>query len=347
LDGYKNKKVLVTGHTGFKGAYMCGALLSYGTSIVGYALPPLPKSAYEVCGLNGYVDSRLGDIRDIEKLKNVIKEVKPHVVIHMAAQPLVLDGYNRPAYTFDTNVMGTVNVLECIRDMDCVESVLVITTDKVYENNEWHYGYRENDRLGGNDPYAASKACAEMVVNSYNTSFFAQQGLPVSSARAGNVIGGGDVSANRIIPDCVRATIANEKVTIRNPLSVRPYQHVLEPIMAYLRMVNEQVKNPKLAGAYNIGPAPEGCVTTEALVKIFCDKWGAPAQYEVQQNVDAPHEAGFLHLDCAKARAMLNWRPRWSVEKAIEKTVEWEKSQLNSESMLDVMNKQISAYLKG
>jgi CDP-glucose 4,6-dehydratase len=349
LSFYKNKKVLVTGHTGFKGSWLCGLLLHAGSFVTGYALAPPVGGAFDLCGLDKIMDSRIGDIRDFDKVFSIINDVKPDIVIHMAAQPLVLDAYHRPLYTFDTNMMGTVNVLECIRLCKRVCSFVVVTTDKVYQNKEWVYAYRENDELGGNDPYAASKACVELAVRSYNASFLRGMGVSVSTTRAGNVIGGGDVSEYRIIPDCIRAVLNNDKIIVRNPSSVRPYQHVLEPLFAYLLIAERQYGNISLAGEYNIGPNDECCVTTAKLTELFCNAWGPPAIWKSNTPTmeNTRHEAGLLRLDCVKMRSVFNWRPLWDIKKAVDMTVQWEKARLSGLAMRDVMHEQIDAYMRG
>jgi len=339
---YKNKRVLVTGHTGFKGAWLCGMLLNAGAAVTGFALEPPQGGAFELCRLDENIDSRIGDIRDFDALRSVFLEVKPEIVIHMAAQPLVLDSYKRPAYTFDTNIQGTVNVLECVRqNAGVTRSLLVVTTDKVYRNNEWVYGYRENDELGGDDPYAASKACAELVVKSYDVSFLREMGIPVSTVRSGNVIGGGDVSENRILPDCIRQTRQNGLIYVRNPDSVRPFQHVLEPLSAYLLIAQRQEQNITLAGDYNIGPNTGSCITTAELTEIFCKAWGEPARFEIKlKPVSANHEAGLLRLCCDKIRNVFGWQPLWDIKTAVEMTVAWEKS----EDVRAEMYRQIALY---
>jgi len=344
MEFYKNKKILMTGHTGFKGAWLCQILKYFGAKVYGYALEPLSGGIFDTISVSSDMYSRIGDIRDINKLSTLLSEVNPEIVFHLAAQPLVLDSYERPVYTFDTNIMGTANILECIRHSKSVRSVVIITTDKVYKNNEWVYGYRETDTLGGHDPYAASKACAEIVAESYRQSFL--RDIPLSSVRAGNVIGGGDVSVNRIIPDCVRAAMKNEDIIIRNPHSIRPYQHVLEPLFTYLMIAEKQFNNPDMAGSYNVGPDESDCMATGKLADIFCAAWGEGLKWNNVSGENAAHEATFLRLDCSKMRSSFDWKPVWNVHKAIEKTVEWEKSKLNKNA-LETTNKQIEEYARG
>lgn len=325
LSFYNGKKVLVTGHTGFKGAWLSKILVMSGADVTGYALePPTQPNLFDISGLKGEMRSVIGDIRDFEHLKAVFDETKPDTVFHLAAQPIVLTSYEQPKYTYETNVMGTVNLLECVRLSDSVKSVLNVTTDKVYKNNEWCWGYRENEMLDGFDPYSNSKSCSELVTHSYKSSFFDKTDTAVSTARAGNVIGGGDFADNRIIPDCVRASIAKKPIVVRNPNSVRPYQHVLEPLNAYLTIAAAQYENKEYQGYYNVGPDESDCLTTGELASIFCDKWGGGQTYEVLKK-DGPHEANFLKLDCSLLKATFGWQPVWNAKTAVEKTVEWTK----------------------
>jgi len=322
LDFYKDKSVFVTGHTGFKGAWLCRILRNAGARVFGYALEPASGGIYETARVSEGINSVIGDIRNFDKLSSAFGNANPETVFHLAAQPLVLDAYERPAYTFDVNVQSTVNLLECIRRSDSVKSAVIITTDKVYRNNEWEYGYRENDTLGDAEPYAASKACAEIVTASYARTFL--KNTAVSTVRAGNVIGGGDISVNRIIPDCIRAAFQNKEIIVRNPYSVRPYQHVLEPLFAYLLIAKEQAQNKNLSGQYNIGPNEADCITTAKLTDIFCSEWDG-AKWKDVSNPNAPHESGLLKLDCSKVRSVFGWKPVWDVRAAVRKTIEWEK----------------------
>lgn len=267
LDFYKGKKVFVTGHTGFKGSWLCKMLANAGAIVTGYSLnPPTSPSLFEIAGIEQDVHSVIGDIRDFKTLKAAFDEAQPEIVLHLAAQPIVRDSYKNPAYTYETNVMGTVNILECVRNSSCVKSFLNVTTDKVYLNKEWAWGYRENEELDGYDPYSNSKSCSELVTHSYKNSFFNDDHVAISTARAGNVIGGGDFANDRIIPDCIRAAIKHEDIVVRNPFSTRPYQHVLEPLYAYLMIAAMQYQDIKYAGYYNVGPDDVDCFQTGALV---------------------------------------------------------------------------------
>lgn len=348
-DFYLGKRVLITGHTGFKGSWMCKLLDMAGAEVTGYALEAEKNCLYDIVNLNEKINSIAGDIRDIEHMKRVFNEVQPQIVIHMAAQPLVLESYKNPVYTYETNVMGTVNTLECVRNCSSVKSVINVTTDKVYKNWEWEWGYRENDELNGYDPYSNSKSCSELVTSSFVSSFFSDRDIAVTTCRAGNVIGGGDFAANRIIPDCVRAVIDNEDIVVRNPYSVRPYQHVLEPVVAYLVIAQAQYENRKLAGSYNIGPCETDCITTGELVDSFCEKWNKKTNLNkkwICMSNDGPHEANFLKLDCSKIKKKIGWNPKWNVETAIEKVVEWTYCYVNKGDIESCMEKQIEEYLK-
>lgn len=347
LKFFKGKKVIVTGHTGFKGSWMCRVLTGAGAEVTGYSLPaPTDPNLFFLAGLEGRMTSVIGDIRDYAALKKVFDEVHPEIVIHLAAQPIVRDSYKDPRYTYETNVMGTVNLLECVRLSSGVKSVLNVTTDKVYHNNEWCWGYRENEPLDGFDPYSNSKSCSELVTHSYRNSFFADGTIAVSTARAGNVIGGGDFANDRIIPDCVRAQQASRGIGVRNPFSTRPYQHVLEPVMAYLMIVQRQWEQPELAGWYNVGPDDCDCVTTGQLVELFCKTWGDGAHWETQTEADAPHEANFLKLDCTKIKTTFGWAPRWHIAEAVEKTCEWSKAWLSGGDIPAEMDREIAAYME-
>ncbi|WP_294485159.1 CDP-glucose 4,6-dehydratase [uncultured Mailhella sp.] len=347
LDFFRGRRVFVTGHTGFKGSWMCRALLGVGAEVTGYSLPaPTEPNLFSIAGLEGRMTSVIGDIRDFAMLKEAFDRAQPEIVIHLAAQPIVRDSYKDPRYTYETNVMGTVNLLECERLSSCVKSFLNVTTDKVYHNNEWCWGYRENEPLDGFDPYSNSKSCSELVTHSYKSSFFAGGTLPISTARAGNVIGGGDFANDRIIPDCVRAQQAGRVIGVRNPFSTRPYQHVLEPVMAYLMIVQAQWKNPSLAGWYNVGPDDCDCVTTGQLVDLFCETWGGDARWENQAEQNAPHEANYLKLDCTKIKTTFGWSPRWHIAEAVEKTCAWAKVWLAGGDIPAEMDREIAGYLE-
>ena len=325
LEFYCGKRVFVTGHTGFKGAWLCRILVGAGAEVTGYALPaPTQPNLFELAGLEGKMASVLGDIRDFDALFTAFQEARPEIVLHLAAQPIVRDSYKDPAGTYETNVMGTVNILECVRRTPGVVSFLNVTTDKVYHNNEWVWGYREDEPLDGYDPYSNSKSCSELVTHSYQNSFFTGESAPsISTARAGNVIGGGDFANDRIIPDCVRAVQSGEALGVRNPHSTRPYQHVLEPLFAYLMIARGQYEDKKLAGWYNVGPDDCDCVTTGQLVELFREKWGEGFHWLNQAEENAPHEANFLKLDCSKLKTTFGWSPRWHIAEAVEKTVAW------------------------
>lgn len=345
LSFYRGRSVFVTGHTGFKGAWLCRILAGAGAKVTGYSLlPPTQPNLFSMAGLDGKMTSVIGDIRDVQTLSTAFRAAAPEVVLHLAAQPIVRDSYKDPAYTYETNVMGTVNILECVRTIGGVKSFLNVTTDKVYRNNEWEWGYRENEPLDGFDPYSNSKSCSELVTHSYKSSFFENDPVAVSTARAGNVIGGGDFAVDRIIPDCVRAVQNAEVIVVRNPYSTRPYQHVLEPLFAYLLIAQKQYEDKTFEGWYNVGPDECDCVTTGGLADLFCEKWGEGAKWE-NRWVGGPHEASFLKLDCSKIKKTFGWAPRWHITDAVEKTCEWTKVLLAKGDISAVMDKQIMEYL--
>lgn len=348
FDFFRGKRVFVTGHTGFKGAWLCRVLLNAGAIVTGYSLPaPTEPNLFSMADLENRMDSITGDIRSYEELKTAYARATPEIVLHLAAQPIVRTSYEEPVCTYETNVMGTVNLLECVRTSRApAKSVVIITTDKVYENKEWVWGYRENEPLDGYDPYSNSKSCAELAVHSYVNSFFKNSATAVSTARAGNVIGGGDFARDRIIPDCIRAARAGEPVIVRNPYSTRPYQHVLEPIIAYLMIVQRQYDHPELAGWYNVGPDDCDCVTTGALVDMFCQAWGDGMSWENQAEVNAPHEANFLKLDCTTIKTTFDWRPRWHITEVIERTVNWTRIWLSGGDIPWAMEREIMEYLE-
>lgn len=344
---YKGKKVLLTGHTGFKGAWMSTLLIKAGAELTGYSrCSNKEHSLFEMANLSRQMNHIQGDVRDLDHLKEVFKAVQPEIVIHMAAQPIVRESYEDPVYTYETNVLGTVNIMECVRLNPCVKSFLNVTTDKVYENKEWEWGYRENEPLDGYDPYSNSKSCSELVTHSYKRSFFADNHCAVSTARAGNVIGGGDFARDRIIPDCVRAAINGDDIIVRNPYSTRPYQHVLEPVYAYLLIAAEQFNNPACAGWYNVGPNDVDCFQTGKLVDLFVERWGENLKW-INQYDGGPHEANFLKLDCSKIKKTFGWEPRWNLEKAIEKVVEWSKCWISGGDVRLCMDAQIKEFLEG
>lgn len=344
LEFYRCKRVFVTGHTGFKGAWLCRILTGAGAIVTGYSLePPTQPNLFELAGLEGKMTSVIGDVRDREKLMKAFQAARPEVVLHLAAQPIVRDSYKDPAYTYETNVMGTVNILECVRLTPGVKSFLNVTTDKVYHNNEWPWGYREEDPLDGFDPYSNSKSCSELVTHCYHRSFFAGTDVSISTARAGNVIGGGDFAPDRILPDCVRAASEGRSILLRNPQSTRPYQHVLEPLFAYLMIARRQYGDKQYEGWYNVGPDECDCVTTGELAELFCRAWGG-VTWESRAEAHAPHEAGLLKLDCAKLKAVFGWRPRWHIQQSVEKTVEWFKAWLEGGDTSGIMGRQIRDY---
>lgn len=345
-DIYKGKNVLVTGHTGFKGSWLCFILEKLGANVVGYALKQDEEAVLFGCsGIEKQMVSIEGDIRNFEQLSKVFQDYNPEIVFHLAAQPIVRTSYDMPAYTYETNVMGTVNLLECVRNTKCVKSVLNITTDKVYENKEWVWGYRETDALDGYDPYSNSKSCSELVTHSYAKSFLNEKGIAVSTARAGNVIGGGDFAKNRIVPDCVRAAMNGKDIIIRNPYSIRPFQHVLEPLCAYLMIAAKQMIDIEKQGYYNVGPNESDCVSVGKIADMFCNIWGNDIKWK-NVSEKGPHEAAFLKLDCSLIKDKIGWRPYWGIEKAIEKTIEWTKIYQDDGDIRMCMESQIDEYLK-
>lgn len=374
LAKYKGKKVLITGNTGFKGSWLTRILLNAGATVAGYALKPSTQfDLFSITGLDSEQNlyQIYDDIRNLDMMKNVYKNFKPEIVLHLAAQPIVRNSYKDPVTTYSTNVMGTVNTCECIRlsnisvlegglkssDWDGVKSLLNVTTDKVYKNYEWEYGYREEDPLDGYDPYSNSKSCSELVTHSYKASFFADGETAISTARAGNVIGGGDFSHDRIIPDCVRTVktaidrkLEKAEILVRNPYSIRPYQHVLEPLFMYLAIAIMQYEDNSFAGYYNIGPDDMDCVTTGDLVDTFCKKWNcddkfAVASWKSSVEKNAPHEASFLKLDCSRVKARFGWRPRWHIEKAVNEAVNWTKVWMSGGDVVAEMDREINEYI--
>jgi len=347
FDFYKDKRVFVTGHTGFKGTWLCRILMNAGAIITGYSLePPTQPNLFTLADLEGKMTSVIGDIRDMDKLRATFEAVQPEIVLHLAAQPIVRNSYRDPTYTYETNVMGTVHILECVRQTSCVRSFLNVTTDKVYHNNEWVWGYREEEPLDGFDPYSNSKSCSELITHCYKNSFFTDEKVAVSTARAGNVIGGGDFANDRIIPDCVRAIQAGKVVGVRNPRSTRPYQHVLEPLFAYLMIAQKQYEDGRYAGWYNVGPDDCDCLTTGELVELFKENWGEGFSWLDQVEPGAPHEANFLKLDCSKLKSIFGWRPRWHIGDAVQKTVEWTRAWLSGEDIPAEMDREIREYME-
>lgn len=346
LSFFKDKRVLLTGHTGFKGAWLSLMLLRAGADVTGYALAPASDepSLFSLLGLECEMRSVYGDVRDLDHLLRVYRDTQPEIVLHLAAQPIVRESYRIPRETYETNVMGTVNLLECVRMSDCTRSVVNVTTDKVYENREWVWGYRENDPLDGFDPYSNSKSCSELVTHSYRSSFLKERGVAVSTARAGNVIGGGDFAKDRIIPDCVRAALAGQEIVVRNPDSIRPFQHVLEPLAAYSLLAQRQYECPELAEGYNIGPDHTDCVTTGMLVGLFCNAWGEGLRWRVQRETNAPHEANFLKLDCTRFQSVFGWNPHWHIDEAVRRTADWSKVYRDGGDLRGCMFAQMDAF---
>lgn len=348
LKFYRGKRVLVTGHTGFKGTWLTKILVNAGAEVIGYSRCSEKNiSLFELADVKDKITHIKGDVRNLEHLKRVFEATQPEIVIHLAAQPIVRDGYKEPVYTYETNVMGTVNILECVRVNSCVKSVLNVTTDKVYYNKEWCWGYREDEALDGFDPYSNSKSCSELVTHSYKNSFFAGNEVAISTARAGNVIGGGDFANDRIIPDCVRAMQSGVVIGVRNPYSTRPYQHVLEPVMIYLEIVEKQYKDISYQGYYNVGPDESDCVCTGELVQLFCEYWGENARWENQAEVDAPYEANYLKLDCSKVKLTFGWKPRWHIDECMEKVCQFSKIWIAGGDIPREMDKEIEEYLLG
>ncbi len=372
LKFYKNKRVLVTGHTGFKGSWMTTILLMAGADVTGYALePPTDPSLFKLLGFDelgrdtadneearenypGILTNVYGDIRNLELLKSAFESAQPEIVIHMAAQPIVRTSYEDPVGTYETNVMGTVNVMECCRLTDSIKSIVNVTTDKVYRNLERKEGYREEEELCGYDPYANSKSCSELVTSSYRNSFLRDKGVPVTTMRAGNVIGGGDFAKDRIIPDCVRAAIKGEDIIVRNPDSIRPYQHVLEPVIGYLSVAAGQYNDQSVEGCYNIGPDDEDAVSTAKIATMFCSNWNRETEGSnegqrgitwINKSVGGPHEDNYLKLDCTKIKETLEWAPVWNIEKAMEELVKWYRVYAINGDLTKITKQQITDYL--
>ena len=348
---FKNKTVLITGHTGFKGSWLSIWLKELGANVVGYALEPYTnRDNFVVTGLKSKITHIIGDVRDYKKLKEVFTKYQPEFVFHLAAQPIVRESYLNPKETYDINVGGTVNVFECCRLTDSVKVIINITSDKCYENREWIWGYRENDPMGGYDPYSSSKGCSELVTAAYRKSFFnpdkiKKHGKSLSSVRAGNVIGGGDWQKDRLIPDCIKALENNKPIEIRNPYAARPWQHVLEPLSGYLLLTSKMYQEPaKFSGAWNFGPNYESVISVGELVSMIVKKWGDGKWLDISDKNEL-HEANLLSLDISKARNFLDWQPKWDIQQYIEKTVEWYKN-INGNNLYDVCNKQIIEYLK-
>ena len=351
-DFWKNKRVFITGHTGFKGSWLSLWLHSLGAEVHGYALdPPTTPSLYELCRLEKRVRSTIADVRDRESLARTMASARPEIVIHMAAQPLVRDSYKLPVETFSINVMGTVHLLESVRSCPSVRAVINVTTDKCYENREWVWGYREHEPLGGYDPYSNSKACSELVTAAYRSSYFnpadhGKHGVAVASARAGNVIGGGDWATDRLVPDCLRSILKNEKIIIRNPQAIRPWQHVLEPLSGYLVLAQKLCwEAARYAEAWNFGPDDKDAKPVEWIVKRLCSKWGDNASYGIDSSKH-PHEAHYLKLDCSKARSVLGWHPRWELDHALDSIVSWMRTYQGGKNVAEACLNQIQEYVQ-
>ena len=348
---WHGKRVFITGHTGFKGSWLCLWLHHMGADVTGYALsPPTCPSLFELTALDRLVDSHIGDIRNLEYLSKVMHEARPEMVFHLAAQPLVRDSYKIPVETYATNVMGTVNLLEAVRGCPFVRGVVNVTTDKCYENREWEWGYRENDRLGGFDPYSNSKACSELVTAAYRSSYFLpasyeRHGVAIATARAGNVISGGDWATDRLVPDIIRSMLAGEKVLIRNPDAIRPWQHLLDPLSGYLTLAQKLIEfGVEYGGEWNFGPSAADAKPVEWIVRRMCELSGSGAGYEIAPG-DHPHEAHYLKLDCSKANERLGWQARWDLDKALSATMEWVDVYSRDEDIAACCHRQIDRYL--
>lgn len=350
LRFYQRKRVFVTGHTGFKGSWLCRMLIGAGAIVTGYSLdPPTAPDLFSHADLAPHMTDVRGDIRDFATLWQAFSQARPEIVLHLAAQPIVRESYRDPLGTYETNVMGTVHLLECVRRAKAEgwapRSVLNVTTDKVYQNREWCWGYREDEPLDGFDPYSNSKSCSELVTHSYKSSFFADGSVAISTARAGNVIGGGDFAADRIIPDCLRAMEKGQPIAVRNPHSTRPYQHVLEPLAVYLMIAQKQYEDGRFQGYYNVGPDECDCLTTGELVDLFCRTWGEDARWENRAEANAPHEANFLKLDCSLLKSTFGWKPRWHMPECMAMTCRFGKVWLAGGDIAGEMDEEIRNFL--
>jgi CDP-glucose 4,6-dehydratase len=352
LQFWTGRNVFITGHTGFKGSWLCLWLSLLGAKVTGYALqPPTNPSLFEQARIEDLIDSVIGDIREIDILKAVMQKVQPEIIIHMAAQPLVRESYKSPVETYQTNVMGTVNILEAVRSCNSVKAVVNVTTDKCYENKEWVWGYRENEPLGGFDPYSSSKACSELVTAAYRNSYFhpaqyADHGVAVATARAGNVIGGGDWAADRLVPDIIRALIDHRPISVRHPQAIRPWQHVLEPLSGYLLLAQRLVEAGSDYGeSWNFGPDDADAKPVEWIVKKLCERWGKDAGYIIAEGIH-PHETHYLKLDCSKAKERLGWQPKWDLKFTLDKVVDWVQAWQAGDDLRTVCLQQITDYMK-
>lgn len=349
---FKNRKVLITGHTGFKGSWLCLLLHKLGADVYGYALkPPTNPSLFKEARIEKLITSFIHDIRDYKSLFEVIQKVQPEIVIHMAAQALVKESYTNPRETYEINVMGTVNLLDAVRQVSGIRAVVNVTSDKCYENQEWHWGYRENEPMGGYDPYSNSKGCSELVTSAYRNSYFnpkthEEPKVAVASARAGNVIGGGDWASDRLIPDFIRAVSKGEDVKIRSPFAIRPWQHVLEPLSGYLSLAAKLFsEGTKYAGSWNFGPDDRDAKDVEWITKNICNLWREGASFSIDTNPQ-PHEANYLKLDCSKAKSELGWLPKLTIETALKSIVEWNIAFINGDNMRTVTERQIESYFR-
>lgn len=347
---WKGKRVLLTGHTGFKGSWLSLWLQSMGAQVTGYALAsPTSPSLFEAAKVSEGMNSVIGDIRDLERLRAVFAEYKPEIVIHMAAQALVRYSYIEPVETYASNVMGTVNLFEAVRNTNSVKAVVNVTSDKCYENREWVWGYRENEAMGGYDPYSSSKGCAELVAAAYRNSYFhpdkyEEHGVAIASGRAGNVIGGGDWAEDRLIPDIMRAITEGRPVNIRNPHAIRPWQHVLEPLSGYLQLAQKLYEEGvAYAEGWNFGPNDEDARPVQWIVEKLIKAWGEGASWQFDSG-DHPHEAHYLKLDCSKAKTRLDWHPKWRLERSITKIVDWQKAVIRHDDMRKLTLSQITEY---
>jgi len=347
---WKNRKVFITGHTGFKGSWMCVWLHALGARITGYALnPPTDPNLFHLAKVGPLMDSLRGDVRDREKLAQAVRKSKPEIVFHLAAQPLVRESYSNPYETYEINVCGTVSLFEAVRKAGSVRAVVNVTTDKCYENKEWLWGYRENDILGGYDPYSNSKACSELATTAVRSSFFHPREYrthhtAIATARAGNVIGGGDWAADRLVPDCIRSLLNNKQIILRSPQAIRPWQHVLEPLCGYLMLAERLYQDgPAFGEGWNFGPDEQDCLPVEEVVRLLCAQWPGNKGYEIDRR-KKPHEAALLKLDFAKAKTLLGWRPKWNIEQAVDAVIEWTLAYNKKESMRKICLRQIESY---